>query len=71
MTEEDWAKVQKTLQDAWHLIGTGAFREAIEQLNEEIFSKHGCIAVYAEYGGKGGQKAMTVYTLAVWGSLPR
>ena len=71
VTDEDWAKVQQKLQDAWHLMGTRKFKEAIGQLNEEIFSKYECIAVYAEYGGKGGQKAMTVYTLVVWESLPR
>ena len=59
------------LREAHSAVGGGSnFKAAIEQLNTTLFNAKGCHAVYAEYGGKGGQKAMTVYTKEVWDSLP-
>lgn len=71
VTVEDWELVQNRLRESWHLVGSKNFKNVIEELNKELFSKYGCVAVYAEYGGKGGQKAMTVYTQEVWNSLDK
>ena len=71
VTEEDWRMVQTTLRERWHLMGTGDFEKAIAELDESLFFQKGCVAVYAEYGAKGGQKAITIYTREVWDSLPR
>ena len=70
VTKEDWSGVQNKLRDRWTLLDNADFKKAIDELNQDLFFKHDCIAVYAEYGGKGGQKAMTIYTKEVWKSLP-
>ena len=74
VTETEWVSAINKLRDAHKacpLSGGGTeFKAAIEQLNITLFSAKGCRAVYAEYGAKGGQKAMTVYTEKVWESLP-
>lgn len=70
ISEEDWQMVQTKLRDRWHLMGSKDFKKAIDELNEDLFFKKGCVAVYAEYGPKGGQKAMTVFTQTVWDALP-
>ena len=67
---DDWKKIESRLRDSWAAIGNDALKKTISQLNEDYFFKIDCIAVYAEYGGKGGQKAMTVYTLKVWNTFP-
>ena len=71
ISEEDWRMVQNKLRNRWRQMGNKDFKEAINELNEELFFKNGCVAVYAEYGVKGGQKAMTIYTQEVWDSLPK
>ncbi|ANQ49569.1 hypothetical protein MY04_2195 [Flammeovirga sp. MY04] len=70
ITASDWNKAQDKLRDQWRLMNSKSFKKAIKELNQDIFSKHNCIAVYAEYGGKGGQKAMTIYDKKTWESLP-
>ena len=70
ITQKEWTSVQSKLRERWTLTNNADFKKAIEELNQELFSKHNCVAVYAEYGGKGGQKAMTIYTKEVWESLP-
>lgn len=70
ITESKWESVQNKLRSRWTLTNNKDFKLAIQELNDEIFYKHNCVAVYAEYGGKGGQKAMTIYTKEVWDSLP-
>ena len=70
ITESNWQTVQDKLRSRWSLTNNKDFKKAIQELNDEIFYKHNCVAVYAEYGGKGGQKAVTIYTKEVWDSLP-
>lgn len=70
ITESEWEYVQDKLRSRWSLTNNSDFKKAIQELNDEIFYKYDCVAVYAEYGGKGGQKAMTIYTKEVWDSLP-
>jgi hypothetical protein len=71
VTDTEWASAVGKLREAHSAVGGGSnFKAAIEQLNTTLFNAKGCHAVYAEYGGKGGQKAMTVYTKEVWDSLP-
>ena len=71
MTAPEWANAIKQLRDVHKACGGGnQFKEEIEVLNTSLFGAKGCHACYAEYGGKGGQKAMTVYASAVWESLP-
>ena len=69
ISEEDWRMVQNKLRNRWHQMGNKDFKEAINELNEELFFINDCVAVYAEYGWKGGQKAMTIYTQEIWDSL--
>ncbi|MBB6462638.1 hypothetical protein [Flammeovirga kamogawensis] len=70
ITTSEWESIQNKLRTCWTLTKKAAFKKAIDELNNEIFSNHNCVAVYAEYGGKGGQKAMTVYSKEAWNLLP-
>ena len=77
LTEENWAMCQDKLRHAYCIINPAAFSsrnsysEAIATLNDLVFREKKCHAVYAEYGGKGGQAAMTVYTQEQWDKLPK
>ena len=68
VTAEEWAGVQTTLRESYGVIIKKGFKKAITTLNESLFIPKGCFAVYAEYGK--GQQAVTIYTKAVWDSLP-
>ncbi|AZQ65085.1 hypothetical protein EI427_22990 [Flammeovirga pectinis] len=70
ITTSEWEGIQNKLRTSWTLTKKSTFKKAIDELNKEVFSNHNCIAVYAEYGGKGGQKAMTVYSKETWDLLP-
>ena len=71
VTDTEWMSAIGKLREAHKAVGgTDTFKEAIAQLNTTLFSGKGCHAVYAEYGGKGGQKSMTVYSKDVWDALP-
>ena len=70
ITDEEWAEILEGLRSSWGRISKKAFKAKIVEFNEKFFHPKNLKAVYAEYGGKGGQAAMTVYTLKVWKSLP-
>lgn len=70
VTEDEWQQALEKLRTAWGVIRKSAFKKVIVELNESLFVPKGCFAVYGEYGGKGGQACMTVYTKEQWDLLP-
>ena len=70
MTEAEWQQAQEKIRTAWGVIFKKDFKKAINELNESLFEPKDCIAVYGEYGGKGGQACMTVYSKQQWNFLP-
>lgn len=70
VTEEEWAEALVKLRAAWGVIFKGEFKKAIADLNESLFVPKNCFAVYGEYGPKGGQACMAVYTKEQWDALP-
>ena len=73
VTEENWTMCQGKMQEAYTCISItkSEFKDAIATLNDLVFKPVNCHAVYAEYGAKGGQAAMTVYTQEQWDKLPK
>merc|ERR1711918_22053 len=67
VTVAQWEFACQTLRDNYSVFRPGKFKAAIEQLNQELFHPRGAHAVYAEFGK--GQRAMTVYDLAVVGAV--
>ena len=59
--QECWEGVILQLQENYCKVFKGDFKKCIENLNKEIFEHKGLIALYSEYGPKGGQSAMCVY----------
>jgi len=70
VTEEEWQQALEKIRAEWAVISKTKFKKAITELNESLFVPKGCFAVYGEYGAKGGQACMTVYTKEQWESLP-
>ena len=60
INQECWEGIIKRLQAKYCKLFKGDFKKEIESLNQEIFDPKGLIAIYSEYGGKGGQSAMCV-----------
>lgn len=72
ITEEDWDRVIEELRDAWasnRFFIKFKLMKKIKELNVTFFHRHECHAVYAEYGPKGGQAAMTIYSMEAWKRL--
>merc|ERR1719499_1080154 len=71
VTKEDWEIIRSRLQNKWKVVFKGDFKKEIQKLNDEVFVPKGLRAVYAEYGAKGGQAAVTIYTQEQWDKLPK
>merc|ERR1712194_308960 len=67
VTEEEWQQALEKLRVSWGVIIKKKFKAAIDELNASLFVPKGC---FAEYGPKGGQACMTVYSKQQWESLP-
>lgn len=70
VSEEEWSSALEKIRVEWSCLFKKKLKKAIDELNESLFVPKGCFAVYGEYGGKGGQACMTVYTKEQWESLP-
>ena len=66
---DTWDAIIKRLQDKHGIISKKALKKEIEAINSEVFDEQGLIAVYGEYGPKGGQACMCVYKKAAFEQL--
>ena len=60
LDKETWDAIIKRLQEKHGKIFKKALKKEIEAINSEVFDEKGLIAVYGEYGMKGGQSCMCV-----------